>query len=53
MEFKFSKLVKGLCLGVSKPTKRLAAQSAAYALCNLQGKHAFVKENDWFKNLNL
>ena len=35
---------KVLCLGVSEPTKRLAAQSAAYALLNRQGKHAFVNE---------
>ena len=32
-----------MCLGVSDPTKRLAAhQSTAYALRNRQGKHAFV-----------
>ena len=35
---------KVLFLGVSEPTKRLAAQSAAYALLNRQGKHAFVNE---------
>ena len=31
--------------GVSEPTKRLAAQGTAYALCNQQSKQAFVKEN--------
>ena len=31
---------------VSEPTKRLAAQSTEYALCNRQGKQAFVKENE-------
>ena len=35
-----------MCLGVSKPTKRLTAQSTAYVLCNQQGKQAFVKENE-------
>ena len=42
MKFKFPKSSKSLCLGVSEPTKRLAAQSTAYAL---NGKQAFVKEN--------
>ena len=34
IEFKFS--------NVSEPTKRLAAESTAYALRNRQGKQAFV-----------
>ena len=37
---------KALGLDVSEPTKRLAAQSTAYALRNRQGKQAFVKENE-------
>ena len=44
MEFKLSKLVKNI--GVFEPTKRLAAQSTAYALRNGQGKHRFAKENE-------
>ena len=35
-----------MCLGVSKPTKRLTAQSTAYVLRNQQGKQASVKENE-------
>ena len=42
----FQNWSKALCLGVSKPTKRLAAQSTACALRNRQGKLAFVKENE-------
>ena len=34
-----------MCLGVSEPTKRLAAQSTAYGLRNWQIKLTFVKEN--------
>ena len=49
MEFKFSKFSsirsKALYLGISEPTKRLAAQRIAYALRNRQGKQVFVKEN--------
>ena len=45
MKFKFPKLSKSLCIGVSEPTKRLAAQSTAYALRNQHSKQAFVKEN--------
>ena len=69
MEFTFSKLVKiivfrclpankisyskSFCLDVSEPTKRLAAQSTAYALRNWQGKLAFVKQNEKYeKNEN-
>ena len=37
---------KALCLGVSEPTKWLAAQSTVYALSNRHGKQAFVKENE-------
>ena len=48
MEFKFSKLVK-MCLGVSEPTKQLAAQSTAYALGNRQGKQAFIKKKKKIK----
>ena len=47
-KFRFSKFLsirsKALCLGVSEPTKWLAAQSAAYVLRNRQGKHAFIKK---------
>ena len=46
MEIKFSNWSKALCLGVFKPTKRMTAQSTAYALRNRQGKQAFVKENE-------
>ena len=50
MEFKFSKFSsirsKALCLSISKPTKRLAAQSTARALRNRQRKQASVKENE-------
>ena len=59
MEIKFSNWSKALCLGVFKPTKRMTAQSTAYALRNRQGKQAFVKENEKKKekrkirNLNL
>ena len=45
-DLNFQNCSKALCLGVSKPTKRLAAQSTAYALRNRQGKQAFVKENE-------
>ena len=41
----FQNWSKALCLGVSEPTNRLAAQSTAYVLRNRQGKQAFVKEN--------
>ena len=43
MEFKFSELFKII---VSEPTKRLAAQSTAYALRKWQCKQTFVKENE-------
>ena len=50
MEFKFSRFSlitsKALCLGVSEPTKQLAAQRTAYVLCNRQGKQALLKENE-------
>ena len=54
----FQNWSKALCLGVSEPTRRLAAQNTAYALRNRQGKQAFVKENEKKKkmkkrNLNL
>ena len=42
----FQNWSKALCLDVSEPTNRLAAQSTAYALRNRQGKLAFVKENE-------
>ena len=42
----FQNWPKVLCLGVSKPEKRLAAQSTACGLRNRQGKQAFVKENE-------
>ena len=42
----FQNLSKGLCLGVSEPTKRWATQSAAYALRNRPGEQAFVKKNE-------
>ena len=41
MEFNWSKALR---LGVSEPTKRLAAQSTAYAFGNRQGKKAFPKK---------
>ena len=41
----FQNWSKALCLGVSGPTKRLAAKSTAYALRNRQGKQAIVKES--------
>ena len=44
IEFKFSNWSKELCLNVSEPTGRLAAQGKAYALRNQQGKQAFAKE---------
>ena len=34
-----------MCLGVSEPTKWLAAQSTATALPNRQGNQTFFKEN--------
>ena len=40
----FQNWSKALCLGVSEPTKRLAAQSTAYALRNRQVQHKFVKK---------
>ena len=40
---------KALCLGVSEPTKWLAAKSTAYALRHQLGKHAFVKKNNKIK----
>ena len=50
MEFKVSKFSsmksKALCLEISETTKRLAVQSTAYTLLNLQCKQAFVKENE-------
>ena len=42
----FQNWSKALCLGVSDPTNRLAAQSTAYPLRDRQGKQAFVKENE-------
>ena len=42
----FKNWSKALCLGVSEPTKRLAAQSTAYVLCNQKGKQEFVKGNE-------
>ena len=46
MEFRFFlNWSKSLCLVLSKPTKRLAAQSTAYFLRNRQDKQGFVKEN--------
>ena len=39
----FQSWSKALYLGVSEPTKRLIAQSTAYALRNRQGKQAIVK----------
>ena len=42
----FQNWPKVLCLGVSKPEKRLAAQSTACGLRNRQCKQAFVKENE-------
>ena len=49
----FQNWSKALCLGVSEPTKRLAAQSTAYTLCNRQDNQTFVKESKKKKNLNL
>ena len=46
MEFKFQNWSEALCLVVSEPTKRLAVQSAAYAVRNRQGKQAFVKKHE-------
>ena len=43
--FNFQNSSKSLCLGVSKPTKRLAGQSTADDLRNWQGKQAFLKVN--------
>ena len=40
----FQNWSKGFCLGVSEPTKRLAAHSTAYALRNRQVQHKFVKK---------
>ena len=37
---------KALCLGVSEPTKRLAAQNTGYTLRNIQSKQPFIKENE-------
>ena len=37
---------KALCLRVSEPTERLAAQSTAFALRNRKGKQEFAKENE-------
>ena len=37
---------EALCLGVSEPTKRLAAKVTAYALHKGQGKQALAKENE-------
>ena len=42
----FKNWSKELRLGVSEPTKRLAAQSKAYAMRNRRGKQAFAKENE-------
>ena len=42
----FQNWSKAFCLGVSESTKRLAAQSTAYALRNRQGKQAFIKESE-------
>ena len=42
----FQNWPKALCLGVSEPTKRLAAQSTADALRNRKRKQAYVKENE-------
>ena len=42
----FQSLAKALCLGVSEPSKRLIAQSTAYALRNRQGKQAIVNKNE-------
>ena len=48
---------KELCLNVSEPTGRLAAQGKAYPLRNQEGKKAFVKEIEktymFKRNLNL
>ena len=40
-----------MCLGVSEPTKRLAAQSTAYTLSNRQGEQAFAKESEKKKKM--
>ena len=42
----FQNWLKALWLGVFEPTKRLATQSAAYALHNRQGKYTLVKKNE-------
>ena len=42
----FQNCSKSLYLGVSEPTKRLAAQSTVYALRKWQCKQTFVKENE-------
>ena len=41
-----------MSLDISESTKRLAAQSTAYALRNWQDKQAFVKENENIKIKN-
>ena len=46
MNLNFQNWSKALCLGVSEPTKWLAAQSTAYTLRNRQDKQAFAKENE-------
>ena len=40
----FQNWSQAFCLGVSEPTKRLAAHSTAYALRNRQVQHTFVKK---------
>ena len=40
----FQNWSKALCLGVSEPTKELAAQNTVNALRNRQAKQAFVKK---------
>ena len=42
----FQNCSKSLYLGVSEPTKQLAAQSTAYALRKWQCKQTFVKKNE-------
>ena len=44
--FNFQSWSKALCVGVSEPTKWLAAQSTAHGLRNQQAKQAFAKENE-------
>ena len=52
MEFKLSLIrSKVLCLGISEPTKRSAAQSASYTLRNRQGKQTHVKQSE--KNISV